>query len=106
MTISISGQVPAEAQNGMKAIEADWTQERTPDPIYAVVRVERDGIKFKDADQVWSATMKFTHIEPLRGDLALRGKALLEAACGARGGEVATELDIPAEEPDLEDVAS
>lgn len=98
MTISISGQVPAEAQNGMKALEEEWTDERTPDPIYAIVRVERDGIKFKDADQVWSATMKLTHIEPLLGDLAIQGKVLLEAACGARGGDVSTELDIPADE--------
>jgi hypothetical protein len=108
VTISISGQVPAAAQNGMAVLEEHWTQERTPEPVYAVVKIERDGLKFKDSDQLWSATMKFTHIEPLEepADVAA-ARELLEKACGARGGETAAaqsvELDIPeAEEPKLD----
>lgn len=107
MTISISGQVPAEAQNGMVALEDAWTEERTPDPVYAIVKVERDGIKFKDSDQKWSATMKFSHIEPLTGEALEVGKKLLDSVCAARGGATAAvqgvELDIPeAEEPKLD----
>jgi hypothetical protein len=96
VTISISGQVPAKAQNGMVELEAEWCDERTPEAVYAVVKIERDGVKFKDADQVWSATMKFSHIEPLTGDEAAKAKELLEWACAGRGGSVDTELDIPA----------
>ncbi len=96
MTIRISGQVPAKAQNGMYELEESWNDEHTPEPVYAVVKIERDGVKFKDADQQWSSTMKFAHIEPLSGDEAKTAKDLLEWACAGRGGEVDTELDIPA----------
>lgn len=98
MTISISGQVPAEAQNGMYALEAEWTREATPEPVYAVVKIERDGLKFKDADQVWSATMKFSHIEPLSGADEQTAREMLRDAAAERGGAVQTELDIPADD--------
>lgn len=100
MTISISGQVPAEAQNGMVKLEDEWTHERTPDPVFAIVKIERDGLKFKDSDQKWSSTMKFSHIEPLSGDAAEVAKQLLDQACNLRGGQLSTEveLDIPAPE--------
>lgn len=100
MTIAISGQVPAKAQNGMFELEDVWNDERTPEPVYAVVKIERDGVKFKDADQVWSSTMKFSHIEPLvtEQDIAA-ARAMLDEAAFARGGAVLAhdvELDIPA----------
>lgn len=86
MTISISGQVPGKEQNGMYDLESVWTEERTPDPVLAVVKIERDGLKFKDSDQVWSATSKFTHIEPLEGDDADLARSLLEKAYAKRTG--------------------
>lgn len=102
MTVSISGQVPAEAQNGMYSLEEEWTGDRTPDPIVAVVIIERDNVKLKDADQVRSATVKFRHIEPMLSEADEKAaRQLLEKACGARGGDVFrpaepdTELDIP-----------
>lgn len=109
MTVSISGQVPAEAQNGFYAIEEDWTGDRTPDPIVAVVIIERDNVKLKDASQERQATMKFKHIEPLISAVDVEAaRDLLERACGARGGTVFapaepdTELDIPVDEPELD----
>lgn len=110
MTVSISGQVPAEAQNGMYAIEDDWTEERTPDTVVAVVLIDRAKLNFDDSKQEWSATMKFRHIEPIIGEAdAVKARDLLEKACGTRGGKVLTpgepdtELDIPeVDEPALD----
>lgn len=108
MTISISGQVPAEAQNGMVKLEDDWTRERTPDAVFAIVKIERDGLKFKDADQQWSATMKFTHIEPITDDFDRTELAtMLNKAADARGGSVAPvqpqlDIDGQGEQPDDE----
>lgn len=102
MTISISGQVPAEAQNGMYELEEEWTGDRTPDAVYAVVKIERHGVSFVDAKQEHHATMKLAHIEPAEGAVAEQLKAILDQLCGARGGKLATEveLDMPApEEP-------
>lgn len=111
MTVSISGQVPGEAQNGMFAIEEDWLGDRTPDPVVAVVILERDGFKFKDDKQERSATMKFRHIEPLLSKVdAEMAQQLLERACLTRGGEVYsrpepdTELDIPDDELDEQEM--
>jgi hypothetical protein len=99
MTISISGQVPAKAQNGMYELEALWNDERTPEPVYAVVKIERDGVKFKDADQQWSATMKLAHIEPMTDEVSIAtARQLLDEAAFERGGAVLAsdvELDIP-----------
>jgi hypothetical protein len=95
MTISISGQVPAKEQNGMYDLEADWTEERTPDPVLAVVKIERDGLKFKDADALWSATSKFTHIEPLEGEDADLARALLEKAYAKRTGNESLPMPLP-----------
>ncbi len=110
MTVSISGQVPAEAQNGMVAIEEDWLGDRTPEPIIAIVIIERHGFKFLDDKQERSATMKFKHIEPLQGVKAQEeARRLLEDACRERGGEVYTqpepdtELDIPSDDDAPED---
>lgn len=107
MTIHISGQVPGEAQNGMVALEDDWTGARTPDPLVAIVIIERDGVKLKDADQSWTATMKFRHIEPILSEEdAKTAREILEDACRERGGDVYapaepdTELDIPGADSD------
>jgi len=100
VVINISGQVPAEAQNGMTVLEEDWIGDRTPEPVIAVVRIERDGVKLKDATQDRRATLKFTHIEPLSGSQADQARKLLEKACAKRGGDVSTPLD-GVDEPDL-----
>jgi hypothetical protein len=99
VTINISGQVPAEAQNGMTGFEEEWSKDRTPEPLYAVVKIERDGFKHSDAKQERRSVMKFTHIEPLVDEESLTAaRQLLEAACRERGGEIKApqpELDIP-----------
>jgi len=81
----------------MYDLESDWTDERTPEPVLAVVKIERHGLKFLDADQVWSATSKFTHIEPLEGDDADLARTLLEKAYAKRTGNES--LPIPLDEP-------
>ncbi|WGD38499.1 hypothetical protein [Lysinibacter sp. HNR] len=102
MGISISGQVPAEAQNGMATLTEEWLEDPTPEAVVAVVVIERHGFKHDDTKQERTATMKFRHIEPLTGEAAVVARDLLEEACGVRGGEVLrepeppTELDIPA----------
>jgi hypothetical protein len=100
VTISISGQVPAEAQNGMTRLEEEWTKDRTPDPVFAIVKIERHGTKFVDATQEHQATMKFSHIEPATGAIAERLKALLDELCNARGGAVATDVELDIEPPE------
>ncbi len=102
MTISISGQVPAEAQNGMVALEDSWTKERTPDPVFAIVKIERHGFKFVDAKQEHAATMKFTHIEPVTADDLETAKAMLDRACRARGGSESTAVELDLEERDVD----
>jgi hypothetical protein len=98
MTINISGQVPAQAQNGMYDLEEQWKEDRTPDEIVAVVKIQRSGFKFDDAKQERRVTMKFTHIEPLtNGVMVGEALELLESACKKRGGAVEvpdSELDI------------
>ena len=90
----------------MYDLESEWTHERTPDPVLAVVKIERDGLKFKDSDQSWSATQKFTHIEPLEGEDAELARTLLEKAYSRRTGNetLPVPLDEPAEvvEPELD----
>lgn len=87
MTVNISGQVPGEQQNGLVDIEATFMQERTPDPLMAVVIVERASLKYNDVKQEWSAVVRFRHIEPLSGALAVDARALLERAYATRTGE-------------------
>ena len=103
MTINISGQVPAEAQNGMYDLEEAWQHDRTPAPVFAVVPIKRSGFKFDDAKQERRVTMKFAHIEPLDGEAAEAAMALLNQACGHRGGSVAT--DTPLDIPDVDEPA-
>lgn len=102
MTVSISGQVPQEAQNGMVAIEDTWLGDATPEPLVAIVIIERHGFRFVDDKQERVATMKFSHVEPLLSEKdSAAARALLKRACVLRGGEVYvrpepdTELDIP-----------
>lgn len=95
MTISISGQVPAEAQNGMTALEAEWTKPATPDTVYAVVKIDRAKLHFDDDKQDWAATMKLSHIEPLSGVFEETAREMLRDSAAERGGAVQTELDIP-----------
>lgn len=107
VTIHISGQVPGEAQNGMLAFEDEWSKDRTPDQVIAIVLIERHGFSQKDGDDSRSVTMKFKHIEPIKDvEDAATARKLLEIAVGDRGGSVAAvqpELPIPTEpEPDLD----
>jgi hypothetical protein len=88
MTINISGQVPAEAQNGMYEHEDAWLEDRTPDELVAVVKIQRAKLTLNDAAQTRAAVMKFTHIEPLEGAAATKALDLLEAATKTRGGAV------------------
>ncbi|WP_181439788.1 hypothetical protein [Curtobacterium sp. MCBD17_028] len=85
--ISISGQVPAEQNNGLIDHEAELLGERTPEPLVAIVIIDRHGLKFVDDKQDWSATVKFRHIEPLSGAAADTARALLESAYQTRTGE-------------------
>jgi hypothetical protein len=98
--ISISGQVPAEQNNGLIDHEAELLAERTPEPIVAVVIIERHGLKFVDDKQDWSATVKFRHVEPLAGDAAETARKLLESAYQVRTGE--TKLDFGAAEAEAD----
>lgn len=99
MTVHISGQVPGEQQNGVVEIEAELLKERTPDPIVAVVIIERAGLKFTDAKQVWEATIMFRHIEPLVGEAAAAARGLLEKRYAERTGNapLPIELDVDGE---------
>lgn len=107
MTVNISGQVPGEQQNGLVDIEGELTQERTPEPILAVVIIERSTLKFNDLKQDWSATIRFRHIEPIEDETdATAARTLLEKAYATRTGETTLpiELDEPGEvtEPELD----
>lgn len=88
MTINISGQVPAQAQNGMYDLEEDWLDDRTPDEVVAIVKIQRAGYKFDDGKQERRATMKFMHIEPMQDANVAVALDLLEKACKARGGSI------------------
>jgi hypothetical protein len=106
--INISGQVPAEQNNGLVELESVLLAERTPEPIVAVVVIDRHGLKFVDDKQEWSSTVKLKHIEPLSGDAAETGRKLLESAFQVRTGETtldvfATQDDAPDFDPDDDD---
>lgn len=94
MTVTISGQVPGEQQNGLIDIEDELLHERTPDPITAVVVIERASLKYNDVKQEWSSTIRFRHIEPLDGELADAGRKLLEQAYEKRTGDAALPLEL------------
>lgn len=106
MTVNISGQVPGEQNNGLVDLEPQFIHERAPEPLVAVVVIERAALKFNDVKQEWSATVRFKHIEPLvqEADQKL-ARQLLETQYAARTGaeSIATELDLPEEpEPDFD----
>jgi hypothetical protein len=92
MTINISGQVPAEQSNGLVDLEKDFLHELAPDPLMAVVIVERASLKFNDVKQEWSATVRFKHIEPLQGEASDEARKLLQDAYSLRTGEAALDL--------------
>ncbi|UOE45510.1 hypothetical protein [Agromyces larvae] len=95
MTVNISGQVPGEQQNGLVDVEEELLHERTPDPMLAVVIIERAALRFNDLKQEWSAVIRFRHIEPLDGKQADVARGLLEAAYQERGGDsLPAELDL------------
>jgi hypothetical protein len=106
MTVNISGQVPGEQNNGLVDLEPQFIHERAPEPLVAVVVIERAALKFNDVKQEWSATVRFKHIEPLTqaSDQKL-ARQLLETQYATRTGadSIATELDLPDEpEPDFD----
>lgn len=90
MTINISGQVPGESVNAMCGLDEEWQKDRTPEPVYAVVKIERSGFKHDDSKQERKPIMKLSHIEI--GDQA-ELKALAEKLYTERTGENA--LDLP-----------
>lgn len=104
MTVNISGQVPGEQNNGLVDLEPQFLHERAPEPMVAVVVIERSALKFNDVKQEWSATVRFRQIEPLpdEGHQKL-ARQLLESAYAARTGadSMPTELDLP-EEPEAD----
>jgi hypothetical protein len=106
MTVNISGQVPGEQNNGLVDLEPQFIHERAPEPLVAVVVIERAALKFNDVKQEWSATVRFKHIEPLTQESDRKlARQLLETQYATRTGaeSIATELDLPEEpEPDFD----
>lgn len=89
MGISISGQVPGESVNAMAALDEEWQKDVTPEPVYAVVKIERHGFKHDDAKQERRPVMKISHIEIADQDTL---RSLLSEAYTARTGENALDL--------------
>lgn len=98
--INISGQVPAEQNNGLVELESTLLDERTPEPIVAVVVIDRHGLKFVDEKQEWSATVKLRHIEPMSGVAEETARKLLESAYQVRTGETTLDIGIADDEPE------
>lgn len=90
MTINISGQVPGESVNAMYELDEEWQKDRTPEPVYAVVKIERSGFKHDDSKQERKPVMKLSHIEI--GDQEALKQTLADLYV-ARTGENA--LDLP-----------
>lgn len=89
MAISISGQVPGESVNAMVTLDEEWQKDITPEPVYAVVKIERAGFKHDDSKQERRPIMKVSHIEiPDQGT----AQQLLRDAYEARTGENALDL--------------
>ena len=81
-------------------IEETLLHERTPDPITAVVIIERASLKYNDVKQEWSATIRFRHIEPLDGDDVRACRALLEKAYATRTGEETLPIELDGIDPE------
>lgn len=89
MTISISGQVPGESTNAMASLDEEWQKDRTPDPVFAVVKIERAGFRHDDSKQERRPIMKLSHIEiGDQGEL----RKLVETLYTERTGENALDL--------------
>jgi hypothetical protein len=63
MGINLSGQVPGEQLNALLEHEDVLLGSRTPDPLIAVVVIERASLKYDDVKQQTSATVRFKWIE-------------------------------------------
>jgi hypothetical protein len=91
VTINISGQVPGKDHNGMYDLEEEWSKVADPDPIYAVVRIDRDGITLKK-DGTRKPVMRFLAIVPLTGDREGFAQGIVEEYVS---NHVGTPLPVP-----------
>lgn len=94
--IKLAGKFPGEEQNGMTQYEESWASIPKPEPVYAIVRLERVGNDI-DADAVKAA---ITQIEPIAQDRVID---LMREACSARGGFMAASADLELDGLDVEE---
>ena len=94
--VRLSGFLPGEEKNGLKAHEEAWLGSEAPDPVVALVQIERKKRTVDDdTDEVTSA-IRITAVEPLEGADAKAARAQLADLRSRRTG--VTQLDIDAAE--------
>ncbi|OOB90715.1 hypothetical protein [Rathayibacter sp. VKM Ac-2630] len=91
--ITLAGKFPGEEQNGMTALESDWSRVESPNGVYVIARVERTDLSIKeDGSRVAKAGLKQVELVPLEDEEKVL--SLLREYCGARGGFMAAAPDV------------
>lgn len=91
--VLMSGYMPGEAKNGLKAqgVEDALLGVETPEAIVAVVVIERTARKVGDLTDDITSSLRLSQIEPLTGDNATAALQMLQDTREARTGD--SELD-------------
>lgn len=85
MAVQISPARPSEEYNGLEAIH-DALMKPSPEPVVAVVVIERTKQVFVDSDAEDYPVVRFSRIEPiLSAEDQIAATEILERAASARG---------------------
>jgi hypothetical protein len=92
MTVQLSGQVPGEQLNGLADLEPELIKDETM-RVTALCTFEVTKIVHNVQKQDTFPVVRLLHIEPVKGDLEKKAKALQLSAYQSRTGE--NTLDLP-----------
>ena len=91
--ITLAGKFPGEEQNGMTALESDWSRVESPHGVLVIARVERSDLSIKeDGSRVAKAVVKQVELVPVADEE--KAIAMMREYCNTRGGFMAAAPDV------------
>lgn len=90
--VQLSGRLPGNETNGLEAYYEAFLEESPPQPVLAVVQIERKKWSRDDVTEEHSAAIRITRIEPAEGETRGELEQLLVKLTAARTGD--QQLDI------------
>lgn len=91
--VQLSGRLPGEEKNGLKAHDEVFLDVDAPEPMFALVQVERKSRQVDDDTDEVKVGVRITAIEVLEGEAADAAKEQLRVLREKRSGVVTLDID-------------